>query len=69
VNFLVNYQALSQAGVNVRPAVMTSFSSIENIRVLKERLKAIDDSFEDDPVSTTMVSIFCHREGLVNRPY
>ncbi len=33
--------------VNVHPAVMVSFSSPENIKTLKTRLKEIDEDFED----------------------
>ena len=56
---------LSQAGVNVHPAVMTSFSSIENIRVLKERLKAIDDNFEDFEVEELV--LYSHVENRLKK--
>jgi len=44
---------------------MTSFSSIENIRVLKERLKAIDDNFEDFEVEELV--LYSHVENRLKK--
>jgi len=38
---------LAQSNVNVHPAVMVSFSTQENIKTLRRRLKEIAEDFED----------------------
>ena len=48
--FILQLQALenlARVDVNVHPAVMVSFSPLENIEALKRRLRRIDKGFED----------------------
>jgi uncharacterized Fe-S cluster-containing radical SAM superfamily protein len=50
IGFAMQLQALenlARLGVKVRPAVMASFSPLENVRTLQKRLGTMDEKFED----------------------